>query len=174
MIVDCFASLIVPRNQQNINMPYNAGMNAHHYTPQNAQILIAQLRETPNRFAELLDDQNFQTNNHPQTPNEILAHLVSCAEIWSYEIYAMLTKEMPSLEKIDPDDWNTTVPYQNQKFEHILQKFTLDRKILLDVLEDLAPEQWERRAEIGGQVYAVFGLVWRIAEHEKIQMALIR
>ena len=144
-------------------------MNAHHYTPENAQILLTRLRNTPNQIAERLAHPN---NQHP--PEQILAHLLSCAEIWSYQIYAMLTNEMPALAKLELDDWNQTIPYQKLKSERLLQKFTIDRKILLGVLEDLAPAQWERRGEIGGQIYHVFGMVWRIAEHEKIQMALLK
>ncbi len=97
---------------------------------------------------------------------EILAHLRSCSDIWSYSILAMLAESSPALALLDPRKWAKAAGYPALGFHRSLEAFTLDRRELIAVLQGLEPEQWLRDADIGGRRHTVFSQARRMALHE--------
>lgn len=131
------------------------------------------LREMPGEIAALTAGMSEARLRTPPEPNEwslveILAHLRSGADVWSYSIYAMLTLESPQLAHIHPRAWAKLQCYETLSFAENLQAFTLARRNLLRVLERLAFAEWERNATFTGKVNTtnIFGEMYRMAMHE--------
>lgn len=131
------------------------------------------LREMPGKIAALTAGMSEARLRTPPEPNEwslveILAHLRSGADVWSYSIYAMLTLESPQLAHIHPREWAKLQRYEMLSFAENLQTFTLARANLLRVLERLAVAEWERTATFTGKVNttSIFGETYRMAMHE--------
>lgn len=97
---------------------------------------------------------------------EVLAHLRSCEELWSYSIYAMLAENQPTLALVDERRWAKAAQYTTGEFQYSFQVYSLRRTELLRVLKDLPDEAWERTAIIEGRTYSVFSQVRRMALHE--------
>lgn len=97
---------------------------------------------------------------------QVLAHLRSCAEVWSDSVYAMLNQDRPSLPQVDPRQWAKQRAYDELNFLASFQDFKSGREAFLDRLKMLSTEEWQRMAEIGGRQHSVFSQVRRMALHE--------
>jgi DinB superfamily len=97
---------------------------------------------------------------------EILAHLRSCADIWTYSIFAMLVEDNPSLAQMDERKWAKTAGYSKHPFVDSFQAYKLQRAVLLMVLRDLPVGSWSRSAQIEGRKHTVFSQTRRMAMHE--------
>lgn len=97
---------------------------------------------------------------------QILAHLRACDDVWSHSIYAMLVQDNPRLPLLHPRQWAKVMPYVHLDFGLSLQAFTLKRRELLHVLDDLPEEGWARTAVIGNRTHSVFSQARRMALHE--------
>ena len=97
---------------------------------------------------------------------EILVHVRSCADIWSFSIYAMLAEKEPVLALIDPRHWAKAAGYSRTAFVDSLQTYSLQRFELVRLLRSVSFDAWSRSAEIGGRKHTVFTQVRRIAKHE--------
>lgn len=97
---------------------------------------------------------------------DVLAHLRSCAEIWSFSMYAMLTENNPTLPLLDERRWAKAARYATFEFEHSFQLFCAQRRELLAVLKALEFESWARSANIESRNHTVFSQARRMALHE--------
>jgi hypothetical protein len=97
---------------------------------------------------------------------EILTHVRSCADIWTFSIYAMLAEKEPTLALIDPRHWAKAAAYSRTAFVDSLQSYSLQRFELVRLLRTLSFDAWSRSAEIGGRTHTIFTQVRRIAKHE--------
>ncbi|MBX3062464.1 MAG: DinB family protein [Anaerolineae bacterium] len=132
---------------------------------------VALLEETPQRISQYVagrdEAQLTQTpTNRDWSAVEILAHLRSCEEIWTFSIYAMLTEDQPTLPLLDERRWAKTTLYSTLGFADSFQAFTLKRAELLRVLRNLPEDAWLKTANIGGRNHSVFSQVRRMALHE--------
>lgn len=115
---------------------------------------------TPNQLTSLSLERG-------RTPIEILAHLRSCADIWTYSIYAMLAaKEEPLLAQINAHQWTATVGYTKLNFLPSFQTFKANRLELLNVLQKLPEESWQKTAIISERQHTVYSQARRMALHE--------
>lgn len=152
-------------------------MTDKNYSQADAEIHLEQLKQTPISFTTLTKELPAEKlENAPKgvwSAKDNLAHLDSCAEVWGYSIYAMLRFDTPVMAKFHPREWTKAVKYRNISFTELLHKFTIDRKLLLGILEKLKPEQWERTALIDRHIFSVYAQARRMALHEVGHIAQI-
>lgn len=98
---------------------------------------------------------------------EILAHLRSCQDVWSYSIYAMLLSPEPALAYVHPRPWTKLMQYELLPFAASLDGFESDRRDLLRILGSLKEQDWESSATIKGRTHSVFSQIRRMAKHEE-------
>jgi len=130
------------------------------------------LSETPLRIGQatkVLDEARlqFKSDKKSWSANDILAHLRSCADLWTHSIYAMLAENEPVFSDIDERKWARVTRYAELPFTESFQAFSLQRQNLLHVLKALPFESWERSALIFERRHTVFTQTRRIAKHEQ-------
>jgi DinB superfamily len=139
-------------------------------TPARIQEFLALLSDTPRQLSSLvarLDESHLYTAPAEKawSASEILAHLRSCADVWIYSIYAMLTEEHPALPDINERKWAKVTGYARLPIALSLQAFTFQREELMRVLRGLPFEGWERSALIFELEHTVFSQARRMALH---------
>lgn len=133
---------------------------------------IQTLSETPRQIAQAtkeLEEEHlqFKSDKKSWSANDILAHLRSCADLWTHSIYAMLAENEPVFSDINERKWANVTHYAELPFQESFQAFSLQRANLLRVLQALPFEAWERSAIIFERKHTVFTQVRRMAKHEK-------
>jgi hypothetical protein len=130
------------------------------------------LSETPQQIAQVakgLDEARlqFKSDRKSWSANDILAHLRSCADLWTHSIYAMLAENEPVYSDINERKWAKVTRYDESPFVESLQVFSLQRENLLRVLKALPLVSWERPAIIFERKHTVFTQTRRMAKHEQ-------
>jgi len=133
---------------------------------------LSTISETPQRIARAttgFDEARlqFKADRQPWSANDILAHLRSCADLWTHSIYAMLAENEPVFSDIDERKWARVTRYAELPFGESFQTFSLQRENLLRVLKALPFESWERSAIIFERKHTVFTQTRRLAKHER-------
>jgi hypothetical protein len=137
------------------------------------------LGETSSRIAELTSGLSSTPLHAPLKPgewsaNDILAHLRACAYLAGNCITAILTRDMPTLQAINPKTWVHSTHYAEQEFQASLRIFTKQRARLLSKLKPLTPEAWSRRATVisGGRAreQSVLSYAQWLASHERTHL----
>ena len=141
-------------------------------TPASIQEFLALLSDAPRQLSSLvdkLDESHLHTAPAKKAWSavEILAHMRSCADVWTFSIYAMLTEEQPVLPDINEQKWAKVTGYARLPIPLSLQAFTFQREELLRVLRGLPFEGWERSALIFERKHTVFTQARRMALHEQ-------
>jgi hypothetical protein len=129
------------------------------------------LSETPQQIAQVakgLEEVGlqFKADQKSWSANDILAHLRSCADLWTHSIYAMLAENEPVFSDINERKWAKVTRYAELSFADSLQVFSLQRENLLRVLKSLPFDYWERSAIIYQRKHTVFTQTRRMAKHE--------
>ena len=130
------------------------------------------LSETPLRVSRAItgvDQARLQAkaDKRSWSVNDILAHLRSCADLWTHSIYAMLAENEPVFSDINERKWAKVARYTELPFHDSFQVFSLQRGSLLRVLKALPFEAWERSAIIFERKHTVFTQTRRMAKHEQ-------
>lgn len=134
---------------------------------------LAILEKTPACFA-----RNTQSLSEAQLVYKIaedrwslkdtLAHLRACEEIWSFAIYASLTRKDPQLPEIHPTkDWMKHLVFEDLSLQTTLELFALRRQALLSILKKLTVQDWAKGAFLDKRYYSVYQLARRMALHEE-------
>lgn len=133
------------------------------------------LAATPQRLAALSHGQPYarlHIRRDPDTwsPNDILAHVRACADVWGKGIMAMITQDDPTMRYVSPRTWIKKTDYLELEFTSSLQAFTRQRQELLKTLAALDQQDWTRGATFTattrGREQTVFSYAQRIAQHE--------
>jgi hypothetical protein len=140
-------------------------------TPSEIEKYLRIISETPQQIARAakgLEEAllQFKPDGKSWSANDILAHLRSCADLWTHSIYAMLAENEPVFSDIDERKWAKVTRYDELSFADSLQVFSLQRENLLRVLKALSYEAWERSAIIFERKHTVFTQTRRMAKHE--------
>jgi len=140
-------------------------------TPPEIEKYLKDLEETPRKLSILtksVDAALLQAKPDKKSwsASDILAHLRSCADIWTHSIYAMLAENEPALPDINERKWAKVTGYTDVLFPESFQAFSLQRENLLRVLKALPFEAWKRSAVILGRKHTIFTQVRRLAKHE--------
>lgn len=129
------------------------------------------ISETPHRIALAAAGVNearlqSKVDGKAWSANDILAHLRSCADLWTHSMYAMLAENGPVFSDIDERKWAKVTRYAELPFAKSLEAYSLQRENLLRVLMSLPFESWERSAIIFERKHTVFTQTRRMAKHE--------
>ena len=140
-------------------------------TPSEIEKYLRIISETPQQIkqaAKGLEEARlqFKANVKSWSVNDILAHLRSCADLWTHSIYAMLAENEPMFSDINERKWAKVTRYAELPFKESFQAFSLQRENLLYVLKALPFESWERSVIIFERKHTVFSQVRRLAKHE--------
>ena len=98
------------------------------------------------------------------SPNDVLAHLRSCADVWGNWIRTILAEDGPTIRAINPRTWIRDTNYAGLRFGTSFRAFTKQRTGLLDVLRPLSAEAWVRTATVTGGGKPLLLTVQRYAE----------
>jgi hypothetical protein len=140
-------------------------------TPSEIENYLTIISETPQQIAQaakgLAETRlQFKPDRKSWSANDILAHLRSCADLWTHSIYAMLAENKPVFSDIDERKWAKVTRYDKLSFAESLQAFSLQRENLLRVLKPLPFDSWERSSIIFERKHTVFTQTRRMAKHE--------
>jgi hypothetical protein len=140
-------------------------------TASEVQKYLSIISETPERIGLLVKGLEEARLHHRAdakswSVNEILAHLRSCADLWTHSIYAMLAEKEPSFSDINERKWAKVTRYAELPFNQSSQAYSLQRESLVRVLKDLPFDSWERSAMIFERRHTVFTQTRRMAKHE--------
>jgi hypothetical protein len=145
-------------------------------TTEEIESLLRALDDAPRHLAALtrdLDDSRLQRRPRADawSPNEILAHLRACADVWGRGILAMIDQDHPTLRYLSPRAWIRKTDYSEQPFQPSLQAFVAQRDDLIRTLRTLDRADWSRGATFTGTVrgrdQTILDYVRRIVEHER-------
>ena len=142
-------------------------------TPNEIEKYLGLLSNTSRRIMKAtqgFDDLRLQykIDKKAWSVNDILAHLRSCADVWGGSIEAMLAQVTPTLPYRHPRQWITKTDYPDLMFQESFQAFLMQRKSLLNVLNNLPFEDWSRAVMIKHREHTVYSETRRMALHEDI------
>src|SRR6266511_2674220 len=132
---------------------------------------LAIIAETPPRIAGAVQSVDeavlySKADSKAWSVNDILAHIRSCADLWTHSIYAMLAADEPVFSDIDERKWAKVTRYAELPFGESFQAYSLQRENLVRVLKALPFELWERAAIIFERKHTVFTQTRHMAKHE--------
>jgi hypothetical protein len=86
-------------------------------TPSEAERYLGMISETLQRISLAVkgidgDQLKFKTDTKAWSANDLLAHLRSCADLWTHSIYAMLAEREWVLPAIDERKWARVTRYE--------------------------------------------------------------
>jgi uncharacterized damage-inducible protein DinB len=130
------------------------------------------ISEIPNQITQAINDMDearlqFKVDSKAWSVNDILAHLRSCADLWTHSIYAMLAENEPAFSDINERKWAKVTKYAELPFHESFKAYQLQRENLVRVLKALPFELWERSAIIFERRHTVFSQTRRMAKHEQ-------
>jgi hypothetical protein len=104
--------------------------------------------------------------------NDQLAHLRACHDVLGGNMLRIVREDHPSWKGMSPRAWQQQTDYFEWIFAPALEVFRAQRSELLEVLEPLVPEGWERTASVWappGVVYEYSTLYYGdwMARHER-------
>ena len=80
--------------------------------------------------------------------NDQLAHLRACHDVLGGNMLRILREDHPAWKGISPRTWQKQTDYFEWRFGPAFDVFRVQRRELLEVLEPLPPEAWERTATL--------------------------
>lgn len=80
--------------------------------------------------------------------NDQLAHLRACHDVLGGNMLRIIREAHPAWKGMSPRTWQKRTDYFEWKFPPAFQAFRVQRAELLDVLEALPPQAWERTATV--------------------------
>lgn len=111
------------------------------------------------------------------SPNDVLAHMRSCADVWGNCVRTILDEDDPTIRAINPRRWIKDTNHPDLKFGPSFRAFAKQRTGLLDVLNSLPAKAWSRGATVTGAGkplrLTVHHYVERLAVHERAHVKQI-
>lgn len=118
------------------------------------------LRTTVPRLAELTEGvAPARLHTAPDdgwSVNDVLAHLRACHDVLGGSVLRILREEHPAWKGMNPRAWIKQTDYPQWEFGSAFGAFRAQRAELLEVLEQLAPDDWERTATVTGMIGDVY------------------
>jgi hypothetical protein len=117
--------------------------------------VLTLLEETPRRIAAITAGLApaqllAKPSRDAWSPNNVLAHLRACADVWGNCMEAMIAQDAPTLRAVNPLTWIKKTDYLELEFKPSLRSFATQRANLLAVLEPMPREAWSRTATVTG------------------------
>jgi uncharacterized damage-inducible protein DinB len=133
---------------------------------------LAIISQMPHQIAQAVQDVDearlqCKADRKSWSVNDILAHLRSCADLWTHSMYAMLAASEPVFSDVDERKWAKVTRYAELPFHDSLRAYSLQRENLVRVLRALRFESWECSAILFERKHTVFTQTRRLAKHEQ-------
>jgi hypothetical protein len=110
------------------------------------------LGSTVPRFAELTHDvpgeRLYAVTDYGWSVNDQLAHLRACHDVLGGNMLRIIREDHPAWKGMSPRTWQKQTDYFEWTFSPAFDAFRTQRAELLEVLEPLAREAWERTATV--------------------------
>lgn len=144
--------------------------------PLEVEQVLTMLKEGPTRIADAVaktspDRLQESPGTNEWSPNEVLAHLRSCADVWGGCIETILAEDHPTIRAVNPRTWIESTDYLQQDFRKSFRAFKAQREKLLKQLNSLTPNDWSRDATVtrAGEplVRIVYDYASWLANHER-------
>lgn len=141
------------------------------------------LRTTVPRLHELTqsaqDAALYAVTDYGWSVNEQLAHLRACHDVLGGNMLRVLREDHPAWKAVSPGTRLKQSDYFEWQFEPAFEAFRSQRAELLDALEPLPPEAWERTATVTvppAKVYEYSTLYYGdwMARHERSHLGHIK
>ena len=121
--------------------------------PLTAEESLALLRENARRLASLsggVPRERLQAVPAPGewSASEVLAHIRACCDVWGGNIAKILADDHPTFAGMNPRTWMKRTDYPAWPFAEALPAFLAQREALLNSLDALTPDDWERTATV--------------------------
>jgi hypothetical protein len=148
----------------------------------NRKQILALLADNPRRIEALTS--GVSPSRLKQAPpaggwcvNDVLAHLRSCADVWTDCIVTIAVDDHPTIRAVNPDTWIESTDYRELDFLSSWRSYSDQRSDLLAFLEALAEPAWTRTATVTGAGAAIertvhFYAQW-LASHERSHVTQI-
>lgn len=112
------------------------------------------------------------------SPNEILAHLRACQDVWGgIRVVRMLEEDHPTIRAVNPNTWLAQTDYRTLPFLQSLATFTEQRKQFVARIAHITAEQWVRTGNFTGggkpRQYSVHTEADALARHERSHLKQI-
>jgi hypothetical protein len=111
------------------------------------------------------------------SPNDVLAHMRSCADVWGDSIRTILDEDEPTIRAVNPRRWIKDTNYPALRFGASFRAFSKQRADLLELLRPLPSKAWTRAATVTGAGkplrLTVHRYVERLAVHERAHVRQI-
>jgi hypothetical protein len=109
------------------------------------------------------------------TVTAVLAHLRACNDVLGSNIVRIVQEDRPAWRAMSPRTWQQRSGYHDLAFAPAFGAFAAARTKLLEVLEPLAPADWERTATVTVPPKKVFEYTARyygdwLAAHERAHL----
>ena len=144
--------------------------------PLSTEQILSILHETPDRLGAMTDgltEAQLRTRPEPEEWSviEIVAHLRSCADVWSDAMHSIVATSHPTIRAVNPTTWIEHTDYRQLGFAVTMQAFRTQRRALLALLEPLPARGWTRSATVLGAgtplELTVHSYAERLARHER-------
>ena len=138
--------------------------------------ILTELTEQPKAIAALtagLPRARLQSSpgRGEWSPNDVLAHLRSCSDMWGRYIATIIVQDRPTIRAMSPRTWIKSTDYPELEFASSLRSFRKQRAELLALLRPLRKTGWSRRATVTGAgrplEVTVLDYARRLANHER-------
>jgi hypothetical protein len=142
-------------------------------TQENIDRTISIYREIPSMFQDLKkyseDELDKPLGEGKRSAKGMLIHVLNCDWVVNEQIYLALLKKTPKVIRIHPErDFGKRIPLGDLLFSELADYYALRRRILISVLENLKPKDWDRNIEQEGKARkeTVYLLARATAMHE--------
>jgi len=134
------------------------------------------LRTTVPRIGELTGGASQKrlstVTDYGWSVNDQLAHLRACHDVLGGNMLRIIREEHPAWKGMAPGAWQKKTDYFEWAFQPAFEAFRAQRGELLEVVEPLPPEAWERTATVSvppGKHYEYSTLYYGnwMARHER-------
>ena len=141
------------------------------------------LRTTVPRLQKLTrgvaEDRLYAVTGYGWSVNDQLAHLRACHDVLGGNMLRIIREDHPAWKGMSPRAWQNKTDYFEWKFPAAFTAFRRQRADLLDVLEPMPAEAWERTATVSvppNKLYEYSTLYYGgwMARHERGHLGHIR
>lgn len=150
--------------------------------PLTADASLALLRQNLARLSTLTDGvpaERLRAAIEPDewSPSQILAHIRACSDVWGGNIERILADDHPTFAGMNPRTWMARTDYPEWPFDAAFAAFSAQRHDLLQQLDGLTPDGWERSATVTSYGQAnersVRSYASKLAKHERTHVRQI-
>ncbi|MGA7671118.1 MAG: DinB family protein [Nitrolancea sp.] len=138
--------------------------------------IVTMLAAAPERIAAVtkgLTEEQLHTppSDGEWSINDILAHMRACADQWGDSIVTIVNEDHPTIRAINPRSWIKRTDYRELQFGESFRAYTDQRAELMNDLQSLSADDWNRSATVTGAgaplERTVHGYAQRLARHER-------